>query len=41
MLDFILLYQRGFWKSGLAALDIHIVCHYLYMILHIWQKIVP
>jgi hypothetical protein len=31
MLDFILLsYQRGFLKSGLAALDIHIVCHITY-----------
>jgi hypothetical protein len=28
MLDFILLsYRRGSWKSGFAALDIHIVCH--------------
>jgi hypothetical protein len=31
MLDFILLsYQRGFWKSGFAALDIHILCHITY-----------
>jgi hypothetical protein len=31
MLNFILLsYQRGFRKSGLAALDIHIVCHIPY-----------
>jgi hypothetical protein len=31
ILDFILLsYQRGFWKSGLAALDIHIVCQITY-----------
>jgi hypothetical protein len=39
MLDFILLsYQRGFWKSGFAALDMHIMSYYLYMFLHIQTK---
>jgi hypothetical protein len=39
MLDFILLScQRGFWKSGLAGLDIHIVCHIPYTWLSKYDK---
>jgi hypothetical protein len=40
ILDFILLsYQRGFWKSALAAPDICTVSHSLYIIVNIWQKV--
>jgi hypothetical protein len=39
MLDFIpLSYQRGFSKSGLTALDIHIVCHITYIWLSTYDR---